>query len=81
MNIPSVKTLHPNLVQTTDIRGNEFYFSYGTLIAFRRNGEHLIASHNVWTKTTGRHLGILSDKQDRVSNEVFNALLEKSFME
>lgn len=49
----------------------KLYYSHETVIAFRR-GDKLTISRNVWSKTTGKHLNILSeDKEERLGHEVF----------
>lgn len=56
-----------------DEYGNQFWFSYNTLIAFRIKGSfHIIK--NYWGSTTGKHLNwIDSDKSKRESMEEFEA--------
>ena len=60
----------------SDNFGNDYYFSYDTLIAFRGD-EGLVIHQNNWGTTTGKHLNwINSDKKIRVNSEVFQAKLE-----
>lgn len=61
----------------TDPAGNEFWYSYETLVAFKVNGEFHIRE-NVWGNTTGKHLNwINSDKRIREDQETFNANLQR----
>lgn len=61
----------------TDASGNEFWYSYETLVAYRVNGEFHIRE-NVWGNTTGKHLNwINSDKRIREDQKTFNANLER----
>lgn len=57
--------------------GNEYYFSYNTLVAFRINGEfHIIK--NYWNTTTGKHLNWINpDKSIREDSETFQKNLER----
>jgi len=60
----------------SDNFGNDYYFSYDTLIAFRGD-EGLVIRKNDWGTTTGKHLNwINSDKNIRVNSEVFEAKLK-----
>ena len=56
-----------------DGNGNEFWFSYDTLVAFRIKHEfHIIK--NYWGTTTGKHLNWINNNQDiRETREEFNA--------
>lgn len=60
-----------------DCYGNQYWYSYETLVAFCINGSfHII--HNYWGNTTGKHLNwIDSDKTIRESESVFNANYER----
>ena len=57
--------------------GNEYWFSYDTLVAFRINGEfHIIK--NYWGTTTGKHLNWINpDKSIREDEQSFQANLER----
>ena len=45
-----------------DEYGNQFWFSYNTLIAFKVRGEfHII--QNYWGSTTGKHLNWIDDRK------------------
>ena len=56
-----------------DEYGNQFWFSYNTLVAFIAKGEfHIIK--NYWGSTTGKHLNwIDSNKTIRETKEEFEA--------
>lgn len=62
-----------NSLRFTDEKGNRYYYSYNTLIAFKIGGEfHII--QNYWGTTTGKHLNwINKDKSIREDKETFNA--------
>ena len=76
----------------SDNFGNDYYFSYDTLVAFtddnglciRENiwgsttGKHLnCIRQNVWGTTTGKHLNwIDKDKSIRVGSDIFEARLQ-----
>lgn len=56
-----------------DDYGNQFWFSYDTLVAFMIKGEFHIVK-NYWGTTTGKHLNwICSNKSIRESMEDFEA--------
>lgn len=62
-----------NCMIMEDDYGNQFWFSYDTLVAFRTNGEFHIVK-NYWGTTTGKHLNwICSNKSIRESMEDFEA--------
>jgi len=64
----------------TDTNGNEFYFSYKTLVAFRTLKGDLVCMKNYWGTTTGKHLNwIQPDKKQRVTDAEFNRLYAESF--
>lgn len=60
-----------------DARGDRWWFSYQTLVAFCVKGEfHIIK--NYWGTTTGKHLNwIDDDKSIREDSETFNANLAR----
>jgi hypothetical protein len=64
-----------NAMMFTDTAGNDFYFSYRTLVAVRVPGKGLIVHENDWGPTTGKHLNWIDggDKTSRVSGAVFSA--------
>lgn len=60
--------------------GNQYWFSYQTLIAFRPIGQDLFIRENEWSTTTGKHLNAIdSDKKKRLSRETFKATYENYF--
>ena len=60
----------------TDAYGNDYYFSYRTLVAFRTKG-NLYVRENVWGTTTGKHLNWIDggDKKNRLSKEDFENMM------
>lgn len=54
------------------INGDDFYFSYKTLVAFRHDGE-VTVRENDWGPTTGKHLNAIDggDKKRRLPSERF----------
>ena len=64
-----------------DTSGNEFYFSYNTLVAFYSNGMkefHIIK--NYWGTTTGKHLNWIDDRKEiRENEEIFTANYNRCF--
>jgi len=64
----------------TDSNGNQFYYSYKTLVAFRAGSGSLVIRENVWGPTTGKHLNwIHPDKNLRVNSEVFQQKYAEAF--
>ena len=67
----------------TDAGGNDFYFSYKTLVAFRKVGSPVVVRENAWGPTTGKYLNAIDGgngkKTDRVNSVHFDALLRKAF--
>lgn len=62
-----------NALLFTDSKGQDFYFSYNTLVAFRTKESGLVVRENDWGPTTGKHLNwICEDKSIRVDEETFN---------
>ena len=57
-----------------DIGDSCFWFSYETCIAFYHKGYHTF-SENVWSRTTGKHLNMISEKADRVPHDEFSRRL------
>lgn len=45
-----------NTLAFEDGKGNTFYFSYNTLVAFKIKYNELFVRENVWGNTTGKHL-------------------------
>lgn len=66
-----------------DSKGNTFYFSYETLVAFETKYDELFVRENVWGPTTGKHLNWIDggNKKARLSKEDFekkyNELIEE----
>jgi len=85
MSLPTVSSYtspaKPNAIVVT-IDGNDFYFSYKTLVAFRGKGR-IVVRENEWGSTTGRHLNAIGDgdKKNRVSSEEFTRLYNEEFGE
>ena len=60
----------------TDNYGNDYYFSYNTLVAFRSNKTGLVVMENYWGSTTGKHLNWINrDHSIRVDEDTFEKLL------
>lgn len=80
MNLPSFGTYGNyasdnygvHTLRFTDADGNDWYYSYKTLVAARINGE-LFVRQNDWAQTTGKHLNWIDggDKRSRLSGEDF----------
>jgi hypothetical protein len=52
--------------------GIVFYFSYSTVVAYYTHTTGLVASQNVWSRTTGKHLNfICPDQSDRTDYDTF----------
>ena len=63
----------------TDPKGNRFWFSYDTLIAFCSD-KGFFVRQNDWSTTTGKHLNwINTDKKERLTSEQFKAKYKDSF--
>jgi hypothetical protein len=65
----------------TDAAGNEFWFSYQTLIAFYGPTGRRVVHQNDWSTTTGKHLNAIDggDKKSRVDDATFNRLFAETF--
>ena len=67
-----------------DANGNQFWFSYQTLVAFEpANGPRRVL-RNYWKTTTGKHLnqidgGDTRAKKARLSHDAFKAALKEAF--
>lgn len=60
----------------TDMFGNEFWFSYDTLVAFRIGEFHIM--RNYWGTTTGKHLNWIDpDKKIREDALTFERNYER----
>ena len=56
----------------TDVEGIDYYFSYKTLVAYRKPGDRVVCRINDWGSTTGKHLNwIQPDKSKRISGAEF----------
>lgn len=60
-----------------------FWFSYKTLVAFKKLGGPRIVRQNDWSTTTGKHLNAIDggDKKSRVSAVEFERLYRETFGE
>jgi len=68
-----------NALVFTDAKGNNFYFSYKTLVAFSSGGEFFIRE-NDWGPTTGKHLNWINPNKDlRISEESFEREYSRVF--
>jgi hypothetical protein len=58
-----------------------YWFSYRTLIAFRRVGGDLRVRENVWGPTTGKHLNAVDggNKRDRLTSDQFEQAYREDF--
>jgi hypothetical protein len=64
----------------TDPKGNEFYYSYDTLVAFRSSKTGLVCLKNYWSTTTGKHLNTIQpDHKARVDQATFDKLYKEAF--
>lgn len=65
----------------TDPQGNDFYYSYKTLVAYRKNGQGLVVRQNEWGSTTGKHLNWIDGgkKDQRLSADDFQARFKRDF--
>jgi hypothetical protein len=64
----------------TDKEGNDYYYSYQTLVAFRNSKHGLVVHKNDWGTTTGKHLNWIDrgNKNNRVDDETFHKLLNEN---
>ena len=64
-----------------DADGNEFYYSYDTLVAFKPAISHeLFCMKNYWSTTTGKHLNAIEpDKNKRLDKEEFYKIFAVTF--
>lgn len=60
----------------TDTKGNRFWYSYDTLVAFCVKGEFHIRK-NMWGTTTGKHLNWIDRCNPREDSDIFLANLER----
>ena len=60
----------------TDPTGDEYYFSYGTLVAFTHAGKRFTRV-NDWSNTTGKHLNAIEpDHKKRLTGDNFTKLYQ-----
>lgn len=64
-----------------DAKGNRFYYSYKTLVAFAPVGEKMYVLQNYWNTTTGKHLNWIDggDKKNRLTYEEFDKAYKQFF--
>jgi hypothetical protein len=69
-----------NSLAFEDGNGNEYYYSYDTLVAFKVKGEKFVIK-NYWGTTTGKHLNIIDggDHKNRLSQEDFDKKYKEIF--
>jgi hypothetical protein len=85
MNEYKVKLTSPSSHNTpfhrVDIGPITLYFSYETCVAFWVDGHSLVVCENIWSTTTGRHLGELdgggANKKNRVPYAEFDRQLKQ----
>tara|TARA_R110000868_G_scaffold307310_3_gene568739 strand:- start:208 stop:477 length:270 start_codon:yes stop_codon:yes gene_type:complete len=70
-----------NCASFTDIAGNDYWFSYRTLVAFQRNGERIVR-RNDWGPTTGKQLNAIDGgskeaRDARLDGDAFKAAVER----
>lgn len=65
----------------TDAAGNDYWFSYKTLVAFRGPDGVRHVHRNDWGTTTGKHLNAIDggDKKARLSTPDFKAAFAAAF--
>tara|TARA_R100001440_G_scaffold47696_1_gene67580 strand:- start:804 stop:1085 length:282 start_codon:yes stop_codon:yes gene_type:complete len=62
----------------TDNYGNDYYFSYNTLVAVHTNEGEEFIRENVWGSTTGKHLNWINpDHSIRLSSSEFETAISK----
>jgi len=67
-----------------DVHGNNFFFSYETLVAFTHKGKFYV-SENCWGPTTGKHLNWIDggnksgNKSSRLKRDKFVQAYEDCF--
>lgn len=67
----------------TDAAGNQFWFSYNTLVAFSGVSGYTFVHENDWGSTTGKHLNCIDgggkSKKTRLSDIAFQAAFAREF--
>jgi hypothetical protein len=84
---PRVIVRHPNdranfteVRIGTDDNGVGFYISYDTVVAYWTDEEGVVASENVWSTTTGKHLNYIEeDHKKRIPYDQFLGRLERVY--
>ena len=57
-----------------------FWFSYKTLVAFKKLGGPIVCRRNEWGPTTGKHLNAIESNKDfRVDAESFEQIYRETF--
>ena len=70
-----------NSLRFIDHKGNCFWFSYNTLVAFRSLKSGLVCIQNYWGPTTGKHLNAIErDHKKRVDQDTFDRLYKETFL-
>lgn len=57
------------------------YYSYKTVIGFYTPKHGLVASENVWGTTTGKHLNLFSNYEERIPREKFLEMLNNIILD
>lgn len=52
------------------------YYSYDTIVAYEDLEDRLVICENVWTRTTGKHLNMISQNKVRTPYHIFKKKLE-----
>lgn len=76
MEIKLIKAMNNNLTEVV-IGKLTLWFSYQTVIGFYTPDTGIIASENIWSNTTGRHLNSFSDKDQRIDRQLFQEQLDQ----
>lgn len=65
----------------SDPKGNRFWFSYKTLVAFEPSNGPRCVLQNYWSTTTGKHLNAIDggNKKTRLTQDAFDAEYKKAF--
>lgn len=56
------------------------YFSYDTIIGFYTPNTELCVCENIWSRTTERHLNMLSTKNERLPRETFLDIMNNTIL-
>ena len=57
--------------------GIHIWFSYNEIIAIETPWDGLVASVNVWTRSTGKHLDAISHPSDRIKHSEFRKRVDE----